>query len=167
MPKRVDMTPEQYEAVCERLRKARAVAEVKIKKQTQVPEPEPEPVKEPEPEPEAEPLPEYEPPEPAYELPPPPTVKPKKVSAPKPIKPKPEPVDLDSYFEAKYRAKSKYIPQPSYNHPYQDEVNRQMAQAPPEPSPAQLIRKTAREQIQGRVNNEMFNIAMRSVFPTV
>lgn len=157
------MTPEQYEAVCERLRKARAIAEEKIKKQTQAPEPEPV-YEEPEVAPE---------PEPVYELPPPPTSvpKPKKsvasTSAPKPVKPKPEPVNLDEYFEAKYRAKSKYIqPQPSYNHPYQDEVNKQMKLAP-EPSPAHLIQQSAREQIRGRVNNEMFNLAMRSVFPTM
>lgn len=157
MPKRTDMTDEEYDAICERLRKARMVAQEKMKAKQEQPPPPPEP----EPEPQPEPEPEY--------LPPPPTAqpKPKKAVVPKP-KPveiaKPE-VDLDQYFEAKYRAKSKYIP--SFNHPYQDEVNRQIAQPPPQPSPAHLIHQTAREQIRGRVNNEMFNIAMRSVFPTM
>lgn len=158
MPKRVDMTPEQYEAVCERLRKARAIAQKKVKGEVATIS---EPVIESQPEPELSPEPE---PEPVYEPEPEPTAKPIPKSKSKAIKPKPDPVNLDEYFEAKYRAKSKYIPQPSYNHPYQDEVNRHVQ---PEPSPAHLIHKTARETIQGRVNNEMFNLAMRSVFPTV
>jgi len=163
MPKRTDMTEEEYEAICERLRKARMVAQEKLKNKKEVDEPVaiPAPVSIPEPEQEQESEEETH-----FESAPiqTPLPKPKKavVSKSKPVEiAKPE-VDLDSYFEAKYRAKAKYVP--SYNHPYQDEVNRQVAQ--PQPQPSHLIQQTAKEQIRGRVNNEMFNLAMKSVFPT-
>lgn len=77
---------------------------------------------------------------------------------------RPEPVDLDTYFDAKYRAKSKYMV--SNAHPYQNIVDAHVE--PPSPTPAPrppLIRQVAREQIQGRINNEIFSMAMRSVFP--
>lgn len=160
MPKRVDMTPEQYEAVCERLKKARAIAEQKLRRQNQTITDAPEPVQEPEPTQEVE----IEEQEPVIESLPMPVKmnlpKSKKVAIPKP-QTAAEPVDLDAYFDAKYRAKSRYMPQP--------QMVQEVAQPPPQqqPSSSHLIHQTAREQIKGRVNNELYQLAMRSVFPNV
>ena len=149
--KRTDMTDEEYDAICERLRKARVVAQEKLRNKP-VKEEAPAPVHEPEPEHE----PEYEP-EPEYQAPAPPK-KAVRASRAKVAVAKPEPVNLDEYFQAKYRAKAMYLP-------VQEEPIKQTVTAPPVSS-NHLLQQTAREQIRGRVNNEMFNLAMKSVFPS-
>jgi hypothetical protein len=62
-------------------------------------------------------------------------------------------VDLDSYFDAKYRAKSKYM---------RPETPQAAPQGPPPIQ--QLVQQTAREQIHGRLNQDLLAMAMKSVF---
>ena len=63
---------------------------------------------------------------------------------------------LDRYFEAKYKAKSKFMPAASRP------ASATPSQQAPEPG---LVRRAAREEIQSRVNRERMALAFQSVFP--
>jgi hypothetical protein len=68
-----------------------------------------------------------------------------------------EDIDLEKYFEAKYKAKSKYYP-------------KKQQQEEPKPIPApqpvsqQLLYQSASQQIRQRVNEDLMKMAMRNVF---
>ncbi|HEY9704906.1 MAG TPA: hypothetical protein V6C58_20875, partial [Allocoleopsis sp.] len=84
------------------------------------------------------------------------------VEVPMPKKPTVHSINfnLDEYFDAKYKAKSKYmkretpVPAPT-----------PVVKAPV-PSQEQLVQRSAKEEIQNRVQNEMLKMAMKNVFPS-
>jgi len=164
--KKCDMTTEEYAIVLERMKKAREASLVSTKKKLtarQILEekraenaaklsqsavlPEPQVA---------------EPPQPLIQAPPP-TPQPPQYQAPPPPKAQPAPeIDLNAYFEAKYRAKSKYIkPKESKTQPVPIP---QVAAPPPPPSMNNLMYRSATDQLRGRANEELIKMAMASVF---
>lgn len=66
--------------------------------------------------------------------------------------------NLEQYFDAKYKAKAKYM----------KPVSAPAPQSPPSQKPKQedLVQRSAKEEIANRVQNEMLKMAMKNVFPS-
>jgi len=166
--KREDMSDEEYQAMLQRLsamrEKSKAVCAAKKAARVSV---EPTPQIEPEVLPEIPEVPEQpeEPEQPLHHdemptpMPPPPRQRKAKPIA---IAPQPKPqvmdeIELDKYFQAKYKWKTAYAAPPAPHVP--------PPATPTLPLMAAAVRNTAQDQIRNRVNDEVMKMAMKSVFP--
>lgn len=73
--------------------------------------------------------------------------------------------NLEQYFDAKYKAKAKYM-KPSAPAPMPVPTPSFQSNSNQKPKQEDLVQRSAKEEIANRVQNEMLKMAMKNVFPS-